>query len=89
MICVTEPNSDSKEVRTARYQWTQPQCEICFRRDNPEKDPARLKSPESERCVTCGLWNQDGIYIRIDPAEAPYPSLLKDPTPTGEMKEDF
>lgn len=83
-------HADSSEDRVKRYQWTQPQCEICFRRDHPDREPHRLiKGVESERCVTCGKWTQDGIYIRINPADAPYPSLLKEPNPRGEDKEAF
>lgn len=82
---------DTPEDRARRYEWTQPQCENCFRRDNPEKHPVRLLPHlrENERCVTCGIWSQDGIYIRIDPRTAPYPSRLKGVTPRGEDTESY
>lgn len=61
-----------------RYSWTQPQCARCFEEQNPGCIPHVLVLSETEQCVTCGVWNQNGIYIRIDPATAPFPTRLKD-----------
>jgi hypothetical protein len=38
----------------------------------------RLRLRELEQCVACGVLTDEGIYVRIDPATASYPSLLKD-----------
>jgi hypothetical protein len=77
-----EPNRDP-----LRYRWTQPQCNLCWKRENPERVPTRVLDCEEERCATCGRWTKSGIYIRIDPMIAPYPSLLKVPDHLGNDKE--
>lgn len=87
LISVTpsvEPNRDP-----LRYRWTQPQCTLCWRRENPTKVPVRIvvDKREEERCVTCGKWTWSGIYVRIDPMIAPYPSLLRVPDALGYDKE--
>ena len=62
-----------------RYSWTQPCCQQCWY-DRNTKDPVVLVEAyrEEEACVHCGKACKDGIYIRIDPAEAPHPTRLKD-----------
>lgn len=61
-----------------RYSWTQPCCEPCWEQRNPGRAPTRLREPKDENCVFCGLSTESGIYVRIDPAAAPHPTLLKD-----------
>ncbi len=63
---------------TPRWSWTQPQCEPCWDIANPDRHPSRLIAAEPETCVTCGEPTSSGIYIRTDPASAPYPTHLKD-----------
>lgn len=67
-----------KAPEPKRYGLTQPCCDGCFAEHNPGKQPYRLLEPEDEICVYCGKPTADGIYVRIDPAEAPHPTLTKD-----------
>jgi hypothetical protein len=62
-----------------RYSWTQPCCEICWVDRYPGREPTRLKYEvrEDENCVYCAAHTFSGIYVRVDPAEAPYPTLEK------------
>ena len=66
-----------------RYRWTQPCCEECWdERSRIGGDPGRegvvlTHGVELETCVYCGTPTFSGLYVRIDPAEAPYPSLTK------------
>jgi hypothetical protein len=61
-----------------RYSWTQPSCDACYAKLYPGRQPHRLRFPETETCVYCGRATQAGVYVRIDPAEAPCPTRLKD-----------
>jgi hypothetical protein len=63
---------------TPRFSWTQPICESCFKLRYPHKGPVRLTDPDAEVCVDCQRPTTTGIYIRIDPAEAHFPSMTKD-----------
>jgi hypothetical protein len=62
------------------YRWTQPSCKECYAEHYPGlSNPHRIveHARESERCCYCGVQNFDGLYVRVDPTEVPYPSLLK------------
>lgn len=63
-----------------RYSWTQPCCVSCWNERNPDRQAAQIKEPYRVReiCVYCGNGAEGGIYIRIDPQEAPHPALEKD-----------
>lgn len=68
--------SDTEPAATrSHFQWTQPCCDACWEEHNPGRSPAALRMPEEETCVYCGQRTESGIYVRIDPARAPYPSL--------------
>lgn len=71
--------SDSTENREEKYSTTQPQCKTCWMRENPEKNPVTVPASLRihERCVNCGTWNWDGIYIQVELGDVPYPSILK------------
>lgn len=60
-----------------RYSWTQPCCVDCWNERNPDRQAVVLRQAETEQCVYCGRWAQSGIYVRIDPADASYPTLRK------------
>jgi hypothetical protein len=60
-----------------RYGWTQPCCDSCWTDRNPDREAVRLKEPKKETCVYCGQETESGVYVRIDPAKAPHPSLEK------------
>ena len=62
-----------------RYSWTQPSCPDCWNERNPSRQATRIKPEfsEFEQCVYCGTRTRSGIYVRIDPAAAPFPSLTK------------
>ena len=70
--------TDPEQSDSPRYSWTQPQCTTCWHNEHPGRQPVRLAEHERETCVTCGIWTEGGIYIRIDPSVAPYPTRLKD-----------
>lgn len=57
-----------------RWSWNQPICGACYDRRYPAREPVRLRDPEGERCVDCGQTTDDGIYLRLDPTTARYPS---------------
>lgn len=60
-----------------KYSRTQPCCKDCWNERNPERqtlEPFVGNGPD-ETCVYCGKPTNSGIYIRIDPAAAPHPSL--------------
>lgn len=60
-----------------RYSWTQPLCFDCWENTYPSREPVKLREPELELCVECRSSTEDGIYIRIDPALAKYPTRMK------------
>ena len=66
-------------TEAVRYSWTQPICTDCWGELNPDRPAHGLVDDacETERCVVCDRWTRSGIYIRIDPAIARYPSLRK------------
>jgi hypothetical protein len=61
-----------------RHSWTQPCCEECWVERNPDRLPTRLRLPQIEVCVYCGRENWSGIYVRVDPATVPHPTLEKE-----------
>jgi hypothetical protein len=60
-----------------RYSWTQAICAPCFEGMYPDRDPVRIIDADLEHCVICYGETRDGIYIRIDPKSAPYPTKVK------------
>lgn len=60
-----------------RYSWTQPCCEECWVERNPGREPVRLRVAELETCVYCGRNVRSGIYVRVNPATVPHPTLEK------------
>ena len=60
-----------------RYSWTQPCCDACWSRINGDRIPHRVIDRPEEVCVHCNQYTTSGIYIRIDPATAPFPTLEK------------
>jgi hypothetical protein len=61
------------------WSWTQPICEDCWETHYNGHIAHRLTKPETEVCVWCGKNNTSGIYIRVDPKYASYPTLTKEP----------
>jgi hypothetical protein len=57
------------------YSEVQPCCEICWYELLSDEKPKRMVIPNTEMCVYCGLWDQSGIYITVDPSAVLYPSL--------------
>lgn len=73
----------------SQYSWTQPICRLCWNHDHPDKpfgEDRDGRGPE-ERCSNCGSWTRSGVYIRVDPKVAAYPSILKKPNHLGEDRE--
>ncbi len=54
--------------------WTQPMCVLCFIKNHPGRRPTTVRHPVAEICVDCGNSTTEGIYVRIDPAHATYPT---------------
>ncbi len=59
--------------------WTQPVCLEHWIEREGDRVPTRLAESvrEKEICVDCGEPTYSGIYIRVDPAEAKYPTLTR------------
>lgn len=55
----------------------QPICDICWREREGIRIPSRVKLPyrEHETCCWCGHDTTSGIYLRVDPATVPHPTL--------------
>lgn len=63
------------------YSWTQPLCDHCYERREPNHPAHRIADPllrDVEHCCDCGDETASGIYYRIDPATALHPTLTKD-----------
>lgn len=60
------------------WGWTQPVCQDCYALREPGRSPHRLLEADAEVCVDCGANTQHGIYIRVDPTSARYPTLTKE-----------
>lgn len=60
------------------YSWTQAVCTACWYLHDPARRPVAVKDANTENCVFCGNETQSGIFIRIDPRNAPIPSRLKE-----------
>ena len=61
----------------ATFSWTQPCCDDCWKVRCPDRGAHRFKEPLLELCVDCGEETRSGIYIRVDPAEAKFPTNEK------------
>jgi len=58
------------------YSFTQPLCDRCWiEAHGITSVPVRMQRPEGEVCCNCGKGTRSGIYIRIDPQEARFPTL--------------
>ena len=57
-----------------RFSWTQPCCDDCWDRDNPDRLSPRRGQGAPEICCHCGLETRSGIYIRIDPTTVAHPT---------------
>lgn len=58
--------------------WTQPVCRACFDRMRPDQEPARVKNNGWMVCCTCGERTDEGIFMRLNPDEVPYPRVTED-----------
>lgn len=61
-----------------RYSWTQPICLRCWNERNPERQShSNPQGGYPETCVHCGTLTRSGIYVRVDPKTAYYPTCTK------------
>ena len=60
------------------WSWTQPICTACASKRYPGRQMVKMIDPIVEICVDCGKNTLSGIYIRVSPKEANFPSLTKD-----------
>jgi len=56
--------------------WTQPVCDECWWKANPQRVPVRVIIGDTERCCRCGVETNGGIYIRVDPATVAFPQEM-------------
>ncbi len=54
--------------------WTQPLCDSCWKKRNPDREPFKMMPGDSEQCCLCGQSTDSGIYDRIDPSTVRFPS---------------
>ena len=56
--------------------WTQPLCESCWDKRNPDRVPSVIveEHRDQETCCDCGNATRSGIYMRIDPSTVAYPA---------------
>jgi hypothetical protein len=54
--------------------FTQPICDNCWDKENPDRRSPRHMEGEIEQCCLCGESTRSGIYIRRDPKTVPYPN---------------
>jgi hypothetical protein len=73
------------ETETIQYSWTQPCCGCCWQaysygKDGEVRQASAIKEEyrEIETCVFCGGTAAEGIYLRVDPTLAPFPTKVKD-----------
>jgi hypothetical protein len=64
----------------ARFSWTQAACDECWEERNPGRTATRIRAEYAtpETCVYCGEGTRSGIFVRIDPTTAPFPTREKD-----------
>lgn len=55
--------------------WTQPVCDACYIMVLPGPKPHRLVDAQDETCCYCGKVTSSGIYMRVNPAHVPHPTL--------------
>ena len=69
--------------------WRQPICASCFLERNPGRIPTRMvpRPKDVEICVDCGTGTRSGIYIRINPSHAAYPTKVRYPTEHDQRVE--
>lgn len=57
--------------------WTHLLCDVCWKRDNPDREPIRVKAEPGTAdeytfwvgpCCQCGGFTGSGIFVRKDPA---------------------
>lgn len=62
------------QAADAHVSFTQPICRTCWEQRNVGRDPIRVREPPGEKCCYCGAETFEGIYVRVDPRQVPYPS---------------
>lgn len=60
------------------FSWSQPCCQECWEKMRGDMTPCKVKDPPKETCVYCNRLTDLGIYIRIDPSTAPFPTRIKE-----------
>jgi len=49
---------------------------MCWDRETPDREPHVVLDEEWMKCCLCGQSTLDGIYIRVDPKQVPFPQAL-------------
>lgn len=57
-------------------QWTHAQCNLCWDKANPNREPFVINGAVLEDCCFCGEQTRSGIYVRHDPNTLPNCSQL-------------
>lgn len=47
--------------------WTHIICRDCYAKEEPGREPVRVKNVDPESCCFCGKVTDEGIYYRYDP----------------------
>lgn len=68
--------AEQSQGDSPRYSWMQPICDDCCDEREPDRLPIALRDAPTERCVDCGRLTSIGVYIRVDPKAAKYPTTL-------------
>ena len=57
--------------------WNQPICDACWKAEEPDRQPVRLKAQrrELEKCCMCGGLANGGILVRRHPSECNFPKV--------------
>jgi hypothetical protein len=54
--------------------WTQPICNQCYDKREPNRKPVIVINSDVEICCDCGTETFSGIYYRVDPRTVEYPT---------------
>lgn len=60
------------------YSAVQPLCDDCWDEACPETPSPREDRGDRETCCGCGEETWSGIYVRVDPANTPFPTRTKE-----------
>jgi hypothetical protein len=54
-------------------EWNHARCAACWKRDNPDRTPVRVRNADPTVCCSCGRVTVSGIYVRNNPDDEAHP----------------